>query len=426
MPHRGRTAIATQIAAIALCTVLLTSWARATKIVFVTSEKTDGSIQDPVSLNTGIQGADDICNRLAANATPPLDTTNGTYKAWLSSSTTSPSTTFTQSTGPYVRTDGAELAANWADLIDGTLNNTINLDENANPTQLGEFVWTGTDPDGTADQNHCNDWTTDVGAVFTVNGRVGATSVTDARWTHVFIPASAGGNPDCPATFRIYCVQQGPPAPDPGVFDFALDSLTVDGNIQGQGNPDNNLDFVDNFNDGSLSTLPTSSFYVASPMTESGGFLRIRSADGALSDASHTIDVAILDLPLNVGGGNSEVTASFRADTPNAEQVYGIGVGEGENVIWFAVFRLEDVTSVIVVDGTGILASDPVALPQSGSISLRFFINDASNEVVVSYSIDNGATFKAAPQFQFFNGYGTVFSGTTTAYIWAAGGAVAD
>src|SRR5207244_1840009 len=49
--------------------------------------------------------------------------------------------------------------------------------------------------------------------------------------------------------------------PRQAAFDFALDSLSVDGNILGRGNPDGQADFFDGFDDGSLTTLPTSLLY---------------------------------------------------------------------------------------------------------------------------------------------------------------------
>src|SRR5438093_6091360 len=56
-------------------------------------------------------------------------------------------------------------------------------------------------------------------------------------------------------------------------FDFAVDSLRIDGNIF----------FLDDFNDGSVTAPPTSAFACVGGKvpTESGGFFNLRSADGA-------------------------------------------------------------------------------------------------------------------------------------------------
>ena len=48
---------------------------------------------------------------------------------WLVPGAQAPATRFTQSVIPYVRTDGAVVANNWADLTDGTIQNPINVDE---------------------------------------------------------------------------------------------------------------------------------------------------------------------------------------------------------------------------------------------------------------------------------------------------------
>lgn len=60
----------------------------------------------------GLDSADRICNRLAADAGLP-----GVYRAWLSDSECSPAQRFTRSLGPYVLPSGVEVAASWADLV---------------------------------------------------------------------------------------------------------------------------------------------------------------------------------------------------------------------------------------------------------------------------------------------------------------------
>ena len=75
--------------------------------VFVTSTEYGGIIG-------GLTGADTICQQLAE-----ASNLSGTYKAWLSDSTDSPSTRFVRSTGPYQLVDGTRIAANWTSLTDG-------------------------------------------------------------------------------------------------------------------------------------------------------------------------------------------------------------------------------------------------------------------------------------------------------------------
>jgi hypothetical protein len=116
-------------------------------------------------------------------------------------------------------------------------------------------------------------------------------------------------------------------------FDFALDSLRIDGNVNVSGNSDGTADFFDDFSDNSLTAFPTSQFTFLQPTSESGGFLRLSSADGANTfTPGFLVDNCQLglamDSPLRLvdGAGNSVVTASFRADTPLQGQGYGLQI----------------------------------------------------------------------------------------------------
>jgi hypothetical protein len=100
----------------------------------------------------GISGADAKCQELATAAG-----LSGTFKAWLSDSTHSPSTTFTRSPTPYVLVDGTVIASNWGDLTDGTINHAIDLTETGGfGTWNGYYAWTGTAEDGTASTQSCS------------------------------------------------------------------------------------------------------------------------------------------------------------------------------------------------------------------------------------------------------------------------------
>ena len=70
----------------------------------------------------GITGANAIAQAEALQKGLP-----GTYLAWLSDSTKSPSTTFGQSVVPSVRPDSSftQVAANWTALVSGTIDNPI-------------------------------------------------------------------------------------------------------------------------------------------------------------------------------------------------------------------------------------------------------------------------------------------------------------
>ena len=88
--------------------------------VFVTSTVHDGSLG-------GLAGADAICQTRADS--PGSLAAPGTYKAWLSDATASPSTRFTQATVPYKLVNGTTVAPNWAGLVDGSLDAPIDVTE---------------------------------------------------------------------------------------------------------------------------------------------------------------------------------------------------------------------------------------------------------------------------------------------------------
>ena len=85
--------------------------------VFVSSTTHSGNLG-------GLSGADTTCQNLANAAGLP-----GTYRAWLSDNTQSPSTRFATSTGAYALVNGVTIAASWTDLTDGTLASPITVTE---------------------------------------------------------------------------------------------------------------------------------------------------------------------------------------------------------------------------------------------------------------------------------------------------------
>jgi hypothetical protein len=154
--------------------------------VFVTSTAYGGSIG-------GLTGADEICQIFADGANLP-----GTYKAWLSDSSASPSTRFVRSTGPYRLVDGTQIAADWAHLTDGSLRAPITLTENGDTVNDSYYVWTYTKVDGTGGTSgdHCGNWTD-----ATVAGFRGVDTEKDTNWTQ-------SGTDDCNISQHLYCVQQ--------------------------------------------------------------------------------------------------------------------------------------------------------------------------------------------------------------------------
>ncbi len=142
----------------------------------------------------GLSGADDECQALA-----DAEDLGGIWLAWLSDGEAqgSPSERFVQSPLPYVRIDGLEVAADWADLTDGSLDEAIDVDETGTDIDaLGNVtVWTGTNPDGTQYAGNCSNWSTDGGGFW------GTATATDATWT-----ATSGQG--CTSEAHLYCFEQ--------------------------------------------------------------------------------------------------------------------------------------------------------------------------------------------------------------------------
>lgn len=155
--------------------------------VFVTSQLYQGSIN-------GLAGADQRCRMLAALADlPRFDT----YRAWLSSSTTSAAERLLHSRGRYVLVNGLVVAQDWEALVSGALERPIDVDENSQ-TQTS-YAWTSTLADGTATPgaDFCADWTGDE----TYQGGAGLIGMTDATWSFF-------ENGPCTAAAHLYCIEQ--------------------------------------------------------------------------------------------------------------------------------------------------------------------------------------------------------------------------
>jgi hypothetical protein len=169
------------------------------KVVFTTSVNYNGNFG-------GLAGADAICQMHAS-----MGCLQGTYMAWLSTSTATPLTRFTQSTLPYRRVDGALVAQNWNDLIDGQLDVPLNQDELGNPPNvsmslgscLTDLVYTGTTPYGAAwlgAENRCADWTSTMS-----DGTWGRFGVASGNWSQY---CSGSGGTTCSRKSPIYCFPQ--------------------------------------------------------------------------------------------------------------------------------------------------------------------------------------------------------------------------
>lgn len=166
------------------------------KIVFVTSTMHTGNLG-------GLAGADAICNARAQAANLP-----GTYMAWLSTDEVdgTPAQRSTQSTQPFLKVNGVQVAEDWTDLTGGTLDSPIDMTETGGPApvtisicNLTAAVWTNTHTNGTlvdASQS-CGNWTMTNGG-----SHWGFSNTATSFWTH----ACMGGS--CGWQAPIYCLQQ--------------------------------------------------------------------------------------------------------------------------------------------------------------------------------------------------------------------------
>lgn len=160
--------------------------------VFLSSTTMNGAMD-------GLAGADAECQRLADAAGLA-----GTYKAWLSASYESAASRIQPPPSislPY-RNGANEVAANWADLVDGALSVFIKITESGSelPPFQASVVWTGTDVTGTFAQNGgaCFNWTEEA-SLFTAQAGLVYHSGPQ-QWTE-YAPVQ------CDSNLRIYCFQ---------------------------------------------------------------------------------------------------------------------------------------------------------------------------------------------------------------------------
>jgi hypothetical protein len=172
----------------------------AVKLAFVTGGVYDGNLAGLYDNLTGVDAADAICNLEAVEGGWPA---TWVWKAWISDSTSSPSTRFTQWSGPYRTIGGQTIANSWADLTDGALAHPIDVDAR-NFGHLGDYVLTATKADGTySGSNDCSGWTSNSAARM---GDAGDTLFTDL-WS-LYAPLPCDGLSLPAGGFRLYCFQQ--------------------------------------------------------------------------------------------------------------------------------------------------------------------------------------------------------------------------
>lgn len=166
------------------------------RVIFVTSATYSG---DQVE---GITGGDEICRAAAQKA----GLSNApTFKAWLSDSVTDAIDRFEPHPGRYLRVDGLVIADGFADLLDGELENPIEITELDGVYEAG--VWTGTRSDGTRGKgvDHCDDWTNSDGFDPNNGGFYGFAQSWDDRWT--FEPNELVNPGPCGGELALYCIE---------------------------------------------------------------------------------------------------------------------------------------------------------------------------------------------------------------------------
>ena len=156
------------------------------KIVFATSERYTGDVPAPdcTDCTTGLDRADFERNRLAG-----LEGLSGTFVAWLSTTGAGGVDAVDRladagADGPWFNLNpagGEQISATRAGLTDGAIDNPVRYDETgADPA--GIPVWTGTDVDGTAGPNTCDNWASSLN---TDQGTEGAKYGLGRTWTRL-------------------------------------------------------------------------------------------------------------------------------------------------------------------------------------------------------------------------------------------------
>ena len=166
------------------------------KVVFATKRAMTGAMG-------GLVGADATCQADATEAALP-----GTFKAWLSDGSESPSIRMTRHPGPYVLTNSHPVATSWDDLTDGMLTESIHVTANGLATTgiavcggIHAGVWSSTAIDGTlAGTATCTNWTSNDPGLAAPPGDLLATN---AFWT-----LTATCVVPCDTPMQIYCVEQ--------------------------------------------------------------------------------------------------------------------------------------------------------------------------------------------------------------------------
>ena len=172
-----------------------TEWTPAA-LAFVTSAQGNGKLStwESAAGSVGLAAGDAICRNLATSAHLPDP---DSFVAWLSDSNVDARDRLTLTNVKYRRVDHYQIADNKADLLDGTNDNSLHVDERGRYLGSGLTVFTGTLSDGTYEGASCFDWdsTSQPGNV----RAGGASNMRTGVWT-------AGIGTACVTSSRLYCL----------------------------------------------------------------------------------------------------------------------------------------------------------------------------------------------------------------------------
>lgn len=162
--------------------------------VFVTSTTYNGNLG-------GLAGADAKCQERAKAA----GMGSSVWKAWLSDGTATAADRLGHSTFPYILLNGTVIANNWSDLVDGSLQNPINLTENKTIPNYMSCVWTQTTTTGglesiASNVTACSNFT----AADTNYSYCGRNGSIDSNWTR-------WSTDRCDQQHPLYCFEQATP-----------------------------------------------------------------------------------------------------------------------------------------------------------------------------------------------------------------------
>lgn len=172
------------------------------RLVFATSTTRAGNF-GAGTVGGGVVKGDSECQELATDAG-----LGGTFRAWISDPTSSPSVRFARDGGAYIRIDKTLIARDWADLTDGTIAAPINRNERGQTVTFSTGgVLTGSTIVGSSatfsggmTNTHCVGWASSAGANM---GTRGDGNQSSSNWTNAS-NAPCGGL----AGTRLYCFEQ--------------------------------------------------------------------------------------------------------------------------------------------------------------------------------------------------------------------------